>query len=213
MNTDASASTETSMNEAPRSYPRLIDCGGAQVEIARMGTGDRQALVALVATLSPHDLLFLRRDISHPKVLDAWMQALDAGGLASLVAWDGSRMIGCTAIFTDELSWSPHVGELRVLLDPGWRGKGLGRVLMQECFVQALELGLTKLVAQMTTDQRAAIAVFEELGFQAEALLARHVRDRDGALHDLVLLSHDVGAVRARNELLGLDDAAGAPGR
>ena len=58
--------------------------------------------------------------------------------------------------------------------------------------------GLEKLVAQMTVDQRAAIAVFEELGFRAEALLARHVADRDGKLHDIVLLSHDVDAVRGR---------------
>ena len=86
---------------------------------------------------------------------------------------------------------------------------GNGRVLMQECFAQALELGLKKLVAQMTTDQRAAIAVFEETGFRAEALLARHVADRDGKLHDLVLLSHDVEAVAARNEAYGVRDALG----
>lgn len=198
------------MSEASRAYPRRIECGGSDVEIAPMRSGDREALVALVATLPPHDLLFLRRDISHPKVIDAWMRALDAGELASLVARDGDTMIGCTAIFTDALSWSRHVGELRVLLAPAWRRKGLGRMLMQECFAQALALGLTKLVARMTTDQRGAIAVFEELGFRAEALLARHVRDRSGTLHDLVLMSHDVDAATARHELYGLNDALGA---
>jgi RimJ/RimL family protein N-acetyltransferase len=196
-------------HDTARAYPRRIDCAGSPVEIARMAAGDRDALVAFVATLPPHDLLFLPRDIGHPKVVDAWMRALDSGELTSLVARDGDAMVGCTAIFTDELSWSRHVGELRVLVSPAWRGKGLGRVLIQECFAQALELGLKKLVAQMTTDQRAAIAVFEELGFRAEALLARHVADRSGALHDLVLLSHDVAAVEARNDVLGLTDALG----
>jgi L-amino acid N-acyltransferase YncA len=195
--------------DTPRGYPRRIDCAGSPVEIARMAAGDRDALVAFVATLAPHDLLFLPRDIGHPKDVDAWMRALDSGELTSLVARDGDAMVGCTAIFTDELSWSRHVGELRVLVAPAWRGKGLGRVLIQECFAQALELGLKKLVAQMTTDQRAAIAVFEELGFRAEALLARHVADRSGTLHDLVLLSHDVAVVEARNDALGLTDALG----
>ncbi len=51
--------------------------------------------------------------------------------------------------------------------------------------------------------------MFEELGFRAEALLARHVADRAGGLHDLVLLSHDVDAVAARNEVYGLRDALG----
>jgi L-amino acid N-acyltransferase YncA len=199
-----------SESTTPRSYPRRIDCGESQVEIARMTSSDRDALVALVATLPAHDLLFLRRDISQPKVVDAWMRALDAGELASLVARDsGGEMVGCTAIITDALSWSRHVGELRVLVSPAWRGKGLGRVLMQECFAEALELGLKKLVAQMTTDQRAAIAVFEEMGFRAEALLAKHVADREGRLHDLVLLSHDADAVALRHQLYGMSEALG----
>ena len=197
------------MSETTRTYPRRVECGGSPVEIARMGAGDREALVAFVATLPAHDLLFLPRDIGHPKVVDAWMRALDSGELTSLVARDGTAMVGCTAIFTDDLSWSKHVGVLRVLVSPAWRGKGLGRVLIQECFAQALELGLKKLTAQMTTDQQSAIALFEELGFRAEALLARHVADRSGTLHDLVLLSHDVAAVEARNDAYGLTDALG----
>jgi RimJ/RimL family protein N-acetyltransferase len=192
-----------------RTYPRPVACGDAQVEIARMTAGDRAALVAFVATLAPQDLLFVPRDLGHPKVVDAWMRSLETGELVSLVARSNGEMVGCTAIFVDELSWSKHVGELRVLVSPTWRGRGLGRALIQECFAQALELGLTKLVAQMMVDQRAAIAVFEELGFRAEALLSKHVADRDGKLHDLVLLAHDVDAVRGRMEAFGLSDAVG----
>jgi L-amino acid N-acyltransferase YncA len=198
------------MSEAKRAYPRFVSSGETQVEIARMTGADRAALVRFVATLSSNDLLFVPRDLGHPKVIDAWMRSLDAGEISSLVARDGERMIGCTAIFVDELSWSKHVGELRVLVSPAWRGKGLGRVLIQECFAQALELGLKKLVAQMTTDQRGAIAVFEELGFRAEALLGKHVADRDGKLHDLVLLGHDVEAVRGRQQAFGVPDALGS---
>ncbi|MBS0343499.1 MAG: GNAT family N-acetyltransferase [Proteobacteria bacterium] len=193
-----------------RRYPRQVVCGGVQLEVAPLRTTDREALAALVATLPAHDLLFLRRDISHPKVLDAWMLAIETGELASLVARaEDGTLVGCTAIFTDPLSWSRHVGELRVLTSPEWRGRGLGRVLIQECFAQALELELTRLVAQMTTDQRAAIAVFEDLGFKAEALLAGHVIDREGRPHDLVLLAHDVRAVAARNVLYGMSEALG----
>jgi L-amino acid N-acyltransferase YncA len=197
------------MSQAQRSYPRRIQCGASQVEIARMTSADRATLVAFVSALPAHDLLFVPRDISHPKVVDAWMRALDSGEVTSLIARDGGTLVGCTAIVTDSLSWSRHVGELRVLVSSASRGNGLGRALIQECFAQAVELGLKKLVAQMTTDQRAAIAVFEELGFHAEALLHHQVADRDGALHDLVVLSHDVDAVAARHVLYGMGDAAG----
>jgi len=87
------------------------------------------------------------------------------------------------------------------------RGHGLGRQLIQESFAQALEAGLEKLVAQMTTDQRGAIAMFESMGFRAEALLAGHVRDRSGKKHDIAMLSHDVAEVQARLSAYGVADA------
>jgi predicted GNAT superfamily acetyltransferase len=52
------------------------------------------------------------------------------------------------------------------------RGQGVGRALSQETFALALGAGLEKLSVQMTVDQQAAIALFESLGFKAEALCA-----------------------------------------
>jgi RimJ/RimL family protein N-acetyltransferase len=195
------------MNHSTPTLPRSLLCDGTTLELARLQPGDAQALAGFVAGLPAHDLLFLRRDISQPKVIAAWMQAISEGRLHSLVVREAGVLVGCTAIVVDALSWSRHVGELRVLVAPGWRGRGLGRLLVQQCFAQALELGLDKLVAQMTVDQVAAIAVFEELGFRAEALLRDHVKDRDGQLHDLALLSHDVAAVQSRMQAYGVSDA------
>ena len=193
--------------ETSLTYPRQLACKGGTVEVARMAASDRAALQQFVAALPPDDLLFVPRDISHPKVQDAWMRALDAGTIHSLVARSGGAMVGCTTIYTDRMSWSRHVGELRVLTAPDWRGKGLGRLLIQECFLQALDLGLKKLVAQMTTKEAGAIAVFEDLGFKPEALLRQHVADRGGNVHDLVILSHDVAAVAARHAAYGTGEA------
>lgn len=188
-------------------YPKSIPCEGTTVDIATMQAEQAEEIGAFIATLPAHDLLFLRRDVSQPKVLAAWMKALDEGGIRSLVAREAGRIVGCTAIVTDALSWSPHVGELRVLVGPDQRGRGLGRLLIQECFLVAIERGLEKLCVQMTVDQRAAIAVFEDLGFKAEALLAGHVKDRAGQVHDLVLLSHNVQEVQSRMRAYGLDQA------
>lgn len=194
----------------PRGYPRSVTLGDAPVEIDRLQAADVDALRAFVKTLPAHDLLFVRRDLSHPKVLEAWGRALADGRITSLAARSGGVLVGCTAIVIDPHSWSRHVGELRVLSAPGWRGRGLGRVLIQQSFALTLGLGLDKLVVQMTVDQRAAIAVFEGLGFRAEAVLQGHVKDREGKTHDLVLLSHHVAAVQSRQQAYGLTDALGA---
>src|SRR6266702_371663 len=64
-----------------------------------------------------------------------------------------------------------------------------------------------KLLVQMTVDQTGAIAIFEGLGFKAEALLHDHVRDSTGKKHDIVVLAHNVAQVRAQMEAYGLPDA------
>jgi hypothetical protein len=59
----------------------------------------------------------------------------------------------------------------------------------------------------MTVDQKAGIALFESLGFKAEALLRDHVRDAAGKKHDIVMLGHNVAQFRAQMEAYGLPGA------
>jgi RimJ/RimL family protein N-acetyltransferase len=203
--TQAGKSTPT--KPAGHSYPRTVMCNGTTVELALLGAQDESALLAFAQSLPEHDLLFLKRDITQPGVVKAWMRAaVEQQQMPTLLARTEGRIIGCTALIHDPLSWSTHVGELRAVVGEEARGIGLGRHLIQEGFAQALALGLEKVVAYMTTDQRGAIALFESLGFRPEALLAEHVRDRSGRKHDVVMLSHDVAAVGGRMSVLGLGE-------
>ncbi len=63
---------------------------------------------------------------------------------------------------------------------------------------------MEKIVAQMTVDQQGAIALFEGLGFRAEALMRGQVKGRDGIKHDIVLLSHDVAEVQSKLDAYGV---------
>ncbi len=91
-----------------------------------------------------------------------------------------------------ETDWARHLGYIRLLVSPNARGIGLGSVLANEVFALAEEAGLQKVVAQMAAEQRGAQAVFEKLGFKAEALMADYVMDAQGRTHDLLVMSFDV---------------------
>lgn len=194
------------MSENTHTYPRNVDCAGTRIELAMMVPQDDAKVISFARTLPEKDLLFMRRDIRQPKVVAAWTDLIAQGRLASLLAWSGDEVVGCAALIVDPMSWSPHVGELRIVVSPKMRGIGLGRLLIQEAFLIALSKGLEKLVAQMTVDQQGAIAVFEGLGFRGEALMRDHVKDADGRKHDIVLLSHDVAKVLSQLEAYGLAD-------
>jgi len=189
-------------------YPRIIDCGGTAVELRRLHPADAATIQTFAQALPPHDLLFINRDITHPRVVKAWLAETAEGSISTIVAVIDDRIVGCCAVVADALSWSPHVGEIRLLVATEMRERGLGRALAQEALVEGIGRGLTKLTVQMTIDQRGAIAVFEGLGFSGEALLKDQVMSRDGKLHDIVVLSHDVEQVSAQATLFGMDSVA-----
>jgi GNAT superfamily N-acetyltransferase len=190
-----------------RSYPLHVATEGGAIEFRMMEPADEAAVLAFARALPTHDLLFLPRNISEPKVLAAWIKEIERGSIISLLAVQSGRVVGCGTIVRDLLSWSPHVGEIRMVVSSDVRGLGVGRALSQETFALALGVGLEKLQVQMTVDQTGAIAIFEGLGFKAEALLRDHVRDAAGRKHDIVVLGHNVAQVRAQMEAYGLPGA------
>ena len=190
-----------------RSYPRFVSTDAGKIEFRLMTQADEAAVLAFAQKLPVHDLLFLPRNISEPKVLAAWIKEIERGAITSLLALRGAEVVGCGTLVRDPLSWSPHVGEIRNVVASDVRGLGVGRALSQETFALALGAGLEKLVVQMTVDQSGAIAIFEGLGFKAEALHRDHVKDSSGRTHDIVVLGHNVALVRAQLEAYGLPDA------
>jgi len=175
--------------------------------IRRFRPADAEAMLAFAKGLPEHDLLFLGRDLRHPRVIEAWLAAIEEGWIDSLVAEDDDdrTIVGTAALVRDPLGWSTHVGEVRLLVDAEHRGAGLGRDLVEALFACAARHDLAKLSARMTPDQQAAVALFEGLGFRAEALLRDEVRDRAGTSHDLAILSLDLARHAARADAYGVD--------
>lgn len=188
-------------------YPKTIECNGTSITLVPFEAIHLGAVRAFAQSLPAHDLLFLARDIQHPKVVNAWIDSIADGEITSLIALDGDQVVGTTAIVRDLLGWSAHVAELRILVSEEMRGKGLGRILLQHCYADAVDSGAEKLMARMTPDQRGAIALFEEMGFRGEAMLRDHVRDREGKVHDLAILSLDVARVDAQHGAFGFSEA------
>ena len=190
-------------------YPALRHVGGVDVTLSYMSSLDAEPVLEFAEKLEPHDLLFLRRDITQLDVVEDWLRDIESGDALTILAKRGGAVVGYGTIHRDSLSWSSHVAELRVLVAVDYRGKGLGRLLTQEAFRAALRSGIEKMVARMTLDQKGAISTFESLGFRPEALLKDHVKDRQGGLHDLIMMSHRVADFQRTLETYGVSDALG----
>jgi len=179
-----------------QSYPREEKLGDNRtVTLRLMDKSDRDVVLDFSRSLPPDDLLFLRRDITNPEVVDQWVHNVETGRAVTVLAERDGELVGYGSLYRNHVSWMRHVGEIRVLVGSDCRKLGLGRRLAHEVFAIAKDLGLQKMMARMTADQKGARATFERLGFRAEALLHDFVLDREGKTRDLLIMSYDIAGL------------------
>jgi L-amino acid N-acyltransferase YncA len=157
------------------------------MEIRELQATDREAVERFVARVPEGDRTFFKEDVAAPEVLDAWTRP----GAARAVAVEDGEIVGYVAVVPLH-GWSSHVGEVRVIVDPDRRGRGIGRALARRAVLDAVELDLRRMVVEVVADQEPTVALFRSLGFDPEALLTDHVRDQSGELRDLMILAHSV---------------------
>jgi L-amino acid N-acyltransferase YncA len=165
---------------------------GTPVSLRLMTAADAGRIAGFARSLPEDDLLFLRMDITDPDAVAHWVRNLEAGLTTTVIAEANGAIAGYAALVQNRVGWQRHLGEIRTQVGPRCRSQGLGRALAGEIFTIARARGLRKIVAQMTPDQKGAIATFERLGFRPEALLQDFVVDHAGRTRDLVLMAYDV---------------------
>jgi len=164
---------------------------------------DLDALMEFFARVPEGERAFFKEQVLDRPTVQTWLG--EERGRRGLAVEDG-QVVGYVAVVRLP-GWSDHVGEVRLVVDPGHRGHGLGRALARWALAQALDCGLRKLYVEVVAEQEGAVAMFGALGFTAEGLLRDHVRDQGGGLRDLVLLAHPVDDHWAAMTAAGIDDA------
>ena len=190
---------QSEARQVQRSYPYDVTLSdGRQVRLRLMTPGsDVYRLHAFATSLPKDDLQFLRVDITRLVVVIHWAQNVKAGLTVTVLAEDNGEVFGYASVHNDQVSWQRHLGELRIQVGKAYRGCGLGGLLGKEIFAISSDLGIEKIVAQMTADQREAIALVERHGFKQEAVLHDFVIGRDGRKNDLVVMTRNVAKVES----------------
>lgn len=196
--------SQAQVAEALKQYPLKTKLKNKPFTLRTMTLDDGPALQTFAKALPPHDLLFLRRDITKTEGINRWLDAVRRGAMYTILCEDDAGIVGYSSLHLTELDWSPHVADLRVATADRARGLGLGRLLTREAFNMAMALGVEKVVARMTPDQTGARSLFQELGFQPEALLKDEVKDRSGEYHDLLIMACNVHVFLAQRKAFGV---------
>ncbi|MCY4654432.1 MAG: GNAT family protein [Dehalococcoidia bacterium] len=178
-------------------YPTVrLTSESEEFGVRPMESDDSQALLEFFNRVPEDDRYYLKEDVTSPAVIERWCEELDYHRVIPLIATKGDRIIGDATLHRSRSTARCHVADIRVVVDPEYRNKGVGRVLLRSLGDVAHQSDILRLRFEIVAGReeparRTALA----LGFVPVAALPDYIRDSDGTLHDLLIMDLRVSAL------------------
>jgi L-amino acid N-acyltransferase YncA len=176
-------------------FPRTLELlDGTTVELRPMERGDEDGLLQFFLQVPEEDRYFLKDDVTSPRVIESWTSRLDYDRALPILACSNGAIVANAVLVRSRRGARSHIGELRVVVQPSFRGKGLGSAMMRQLCDIAADAELEKVVIELAEDrENEALQAAERLGFIRAATIPEYFRDQHGRPHDLVVLVLPLG--------------------
>lgn len=170
-------------------FPRALTLDdGTTVIIRPLEPGDTAKLLAFFQTIPEEERYWLREDVSDANVVRRWVAELDYDRVLPLVAERDGAIVADGSLHRRGYGARHLLGELRLVVAPAYRSRGLGYALLAALTEIAQASGLDRLEAEIVSDaQAAAVEAIEQIGFDQAAVLPEHLLGPDGTRHDLII--------------------------
>ncbi len=167
-------------------YPRGLEGG---LLLRPMQAADESELADLFSRIPIDERQLFKEDVTRSAVIQGWIRNLDYSNILPLLVLDGSRVIADATMHRDRRGWSRHVAEIRVAMDPDYRGRGLATLLVHEFMTLAPKIGIAILNASVLDRQKNTRGFFESVGFVHMATFPQNAIDLAGTVHDVLVYS------------------------
>jgi len=172
-----------------KEYPKNVNLkDGTVVSLRPMTRDDELGAVMFFGSLPEESRRYLRNDVTNRKIITGWMRELDYEKTLPIVAEYDGKIVASSTLHRQTFGWGRHVGEVRVVIDPSFQGRGLGRLLLDEICGIGASSGLKKLVARIVTARVDDVTAFEKSGFKRVAVLKNYVKDINRNYRDIAIM-------------------------
>ncbi len=159
-------------------YPKKVTLpDGASLTLRPMTRDDQYALYQFFVDLAADDRRFLRNDVTDRKLIERWARTLDYDKVLPILADYDGQIVANATLHYQTFGWGRHIAEIRITIAPGFRGRGLGSLLLAEMSQLAAQHQVKKLLARIVTTREAVIKTFEKAGFGLVTVLRNYVKD------------------------------------
>lgn len=162
---------------------------GRKILIRPFDEADADALFAFFQRLPGESRSFAWDRIDQRSLVDTWAANIDYGKVFPLLALDGSKIVADATLHRREYGPLRLVGRIKWLIDPEYRGAGLGTLLVNHFIDTARHNGLRYLSCMLVSDlEEDAIATLSELGFETYTV-PDYGADPEGGTHDMTKMT------------------------
>lgn len=171
----------------PRNFPQEAHLrDGRRLLVRPFTAGDVESLHAFFLRLPQDWRRFAWDRIDQRATVEGWARDLDYDKAVPLLALDGQKVVADATLHYREHGPLRLVGRVKWMLDPAYRGVGLGTILVNHFITMAGESGLRHLTCMLLTDLEAdAIRTLTDLGFRGYTIPG-YGTDPDGNPKDMV---------------------------
>lgn len=173
----------------PHHYPQeTILRDGRKVLLRPFAEKDVDALYAFFQRLPVSYRRFAWDPIENRATIDRWSREIDYAKALPILAFDGNRIVADATLHRRKGGPLRLVGRIKWMIDPAFRGVGLGTLLVNHFIDVARDNGLRHLNCMLISDLEAdAVKTLEHLGF-VSYVLPGYGTDPDGDQHDMTKL-------------------------
>ena len=173
----------------PHRYPQ--ECAlrdGRRVLLRPFAEKDVDALYEFFHRM-PHEYRrFAWDNLDNRQLIESWGRSIDYGKVFPLLALDGNRVVADATLHMRKGGPLRLVGRVKWMLDPEFRGAGLGTSLVNHLIHIARERGMRHVSCMLISDLEAdAVKTLEDLGFKSYTEPG-YGTDPDGNQHDMTKL-------------------------
>jgi GNAT superfamily N-acetyltransferase len=159
---------------------------GSRLLVRPFNAADTEALYGFFQRLPEDVRRFAWDRIDNHALVEQWGRELDYDRVLPLVATDGHQIVADATLHRRHGSPLRKVGRIKWLIDPKYRGLGLGTSLVNDFIRIARNDGLRHLTCMLVADFEAdAVRTLTGLGFTSY-LIEGYGTDPDGNQHDMV---------------------------
>lgn len=161
---------------------------GRTCTVRRAVEADAEALMRNINEIGAEGEFILTERVTNSARQERdWIRSFDNQTSVLYVAEVGGRVVGQVDVRISSYAKARHVANLGIAIIKGFRELGIGRALMERALAWMKLRNAEKATLEVFSSNTRAIALYEKMGFEVEAIRTKHYKIRGQYVDDVLM--------------------------